>query len=116
MLFNRVVEDREHLFLESGVYGSVFVVQPSLLRVLAEDALLLCGRIPCWYLCRSTRVRWEDEGGTGDASVLLGKEDESKVAVLASVEVALDGCCVNCQELVGLLNDEAVQIVVLLGG
>ena len=82
--------------------------------MLAEDALLLHGRRPCWDLCRYYRVGWEEGGGTVDTSILIGQEDESEVAFLASVEVALDGCHVCRQELVGLLDGGVVRLVKVL--
>ena len=88
----------------------VLVVQLSLLHMLSDDSLLLRGRRPCWYLCRLTRVGREDQGGTGDASLFLGREDEVEVAVLASVEVTLNVLCVHRQELVGLLYFGVVRL------
>ena len=43
----RVVKDCKHLVIEVRVNGPVLVVQPSLLRMLSEDYILLCGRRPC---------------------------------------------------------------------
>ena len=105
-----IAEDREQLVLERGVDGSVLVVQPLLICVLAEDALLLRGRRPCWDLCCLTRVRREEKGGTREASILLGREVEVEVAVLASTKVALDRRCVCHKELLGLLDGGVVQL------
>ena len=43
-------------------------------------------------------------------SILLGREDEAKVAVLASAEVAINGRRVRRQELVGLLYFGVVRL------
>ena len=43
-----VIKDRKQLVLEGRVDAPVIVVHPSLIHVLSEDSLLLCGRHPCW--------------------------------------------------------------------
>ena len=78
--------------------------------MFAEDALLFCGRRPCWELCRSSRVGRADKGGAGDVRIFLGRKDELEVAVLTSANVALDGCCVHCQELMCLLDGGIVRL------
>ena len=83
--------------------------------MLSEGSLLLRGQRPCWDLCRSTRVGREDKGGTGDVSILLGREDEAKVAVLASAEVAFDRRCVLRQEFMVLLDVGVVRLAGVLG-
>ena len=46
---------------------------------------------------------------------MFGREDEAKVAFLASAEVAFDGCGFCRQDLMGLLDGGIVRIVGLLG-
>ena len=54
--------------------------------------------------------RREDKSGTVDVSILLRREDEAKVSVLASAKVALNGHRVLRQELVGLRYCGVVRI------
>ena len=61
------------------------------------------------------RVGREDEGGIVDAIVLLGREDEVDVAILAPAKVALNGRHVLNQEFVGLLYYDVVQLAGVLG-
>ena len=67
-------------------------------------------------MCRAAGFGREDEWGSGYACILFGREDESKVAALASAEVALDGHCVFRQELMGILGGDIVQLAGVLGG
>ena len=46
---------------------------------------------------------------------MLRREDEAKVAVMASAEVVLNGRRVCRQELVGILDGGAVQLSGVLG-
>ena len=57
-----------------------------------------------------TWVGREDEGGSGYSFIFFGREDEAKVAVLASAEVAINGRRVRRQELVGLLYFGVVRL------
>ena len=92
------------------VDGPILVVQPSIFCVFAEDSLLLCWRRIYWDVCRSAWVRREDEGSSRYSSILFGQEDEAKVAILASAEVAFEGRRVCRQELMGLLDDVVVRL------
>ena len=78
------------LVLQGIVYHPSLVVLALILLVFLEEAFLLPSWIPCWDGCCSFRVRRAIEGSVGDASVLIGQKDESKVAVLTSTEVDLD--------------------------
>ena len=103
------------MVLEVQVNDPVLVIHPSLLSVLAEECILLCGRRPCWDVCRVDRVGREDKCGSGYAYILFGREDESKVAVFASAKVALDGRRIFRQELMCLLDGGLVWLAEVLG-
>ena len=103
------------MVLEGRVNGFVLVVQPSLFCMLAENSFLLRGRHPCWDVCCSSRIGRENEGGYGYKCILFGRDDEAEVAVLASTEIAIDGQCVRCQELMGFLDVGVVRLAGVLG-
>ena len=56
-----------------------------------------------------------DKGGVDNASILLGRKGKPEVAVLTSVEVALDQCRVHRQDLVALLYGGVFGIDLVLG-
>ena len=61
------------------------------------------------------RVGRVDKGGSREASILIGREDEAEVAVLAYSEVTLNLRRVFCQELVGLLDGGLFRLARELG-
>ena len=86
-----------------------------MIRLFADDSLLLHGRLPCWGVCCATEVGREDKGGSGYACILFVREDEGVVAVLASAKVTLDGRRVCRQELMGLLDGSLFLLAGVLG-
>ena len=56
-----------------------------------------------------------DKGGVGNTSILLGRKGKPEVAVLTSVEVALDQRRVRRQDLVALLYGGVSGIDLVLG-
>ena len=55
-----------------------------------EDAPIFPGRHPFWDVCFTSWVGQADEGGAGDARILLRRKGDPLVAVLASAEVNLN--------------------------
>ena len=56
-----------------------------------------------------------DKGGVGDTSILLGQKGKPEVAVMTSVEVALNRRCVCRQDLVALIYGGVFGIDLVLG-
>ena len=56
-----------------------------------------------------------DKGGVGNTSMLLGRKGKPEVAVLTSVEVALNRRCVCRQDLVALIYGGVFGIDLVLG-
>ena len=72
--------------------------------MLLEEVLIIPIRCPCWYGYHYSQVGRADEGGAGDATVLLGNKEDPKVAVLTSSEVVPDQRRIHRQELMDLFN------------
>ena len=82
------------MVLQVGVYHPALVVQAPLLLEFSEEALLLPGRLPFSYGCRSSWVVRAYKRGIRDTSVLIGTKDKPKVAVFLSSKVSLGQRCV----------------------
>ena len=66
-----IFKDGYELVLERGVNHPALVVYEPLLLLLSEEALLLPGRLPCWYGCRSSQIGWADKESARDSSIFL---------------------------------------------
>ena len=110
-----VVKKEHELFLQGGAYHPTLVVSAPLLFLLLEEALLLTRRRPWWGSLRYSWVRRADEGGFGNTRVLLGKKDDTDVAVLPSAEGNIKQRRNRCQDLVDLLYGGVIGLARVLG-